>query len=238
MERLHTLKNFFYTLFGEFAPLTICFLVFLTVNHVFSFKIGFLIQPAYGYTFSGRLMSVIQASFSMLFGERGTPSPVFLQYGFLLSLLAMANSLIDRITLFIIWFSFGFASMAASGKPSSTFYSTSLFLFSMLTIFLWGISKKYWYVWMYLDIFYLNPVLAFFSEYIAILLTLGLSCLAAKKVMPRKKGEESKPVQIELVCPRCGASFKSQPEYCSICGYHIRKRKSMEEEDGGFPHRI
>lgn len=223
-------KRFFRTLSSEYAPLMIYFSVVLTVNYVFDFKISFLFQPAYGYTFSGRFMSVTQASLSMMLGGKGVPPLACLQYGFYFSLLATVNPLTDRLTLFSIWFLSSFIYMIASGNPRTIFYSTVFFLFSMLAIFLWGLNAKYGYVWMFFNIFYLNPVITFLLEYLAVVLTLWLSYLIVKAVIsiltPREK-ERSRPLRIESVCPNCGAVFKSQPEYCSACGFHIKEEGKL-----------
>ncbi len=203
---------------NEFGPMLIPFLVFSALNHFFNFELSFFAQPVYGYDFSGRLISVIQLSFSTALSYKPIPPAPLIQQAFY-----YVVQLDVRATLLLLWFSIGFSFMLASGNPRSVLQSSSLLLFFMTSILLWALNTRHPYVWLLLTIIQANPLLTYATGYVLVVLTLCLSFYVSKIALSRfrRKVEPVEEHVIKVICPKCNAEFRSNPVYCSSCGSRI-----------------
>ncbi|MBS7248118.1 MAG: hypothetical protein QXN15_09530 [Candidatus Jordarchaeales archaeon] len=215
MSKLRTYAN-------EFGPILIPLLVFSALNHVFNTELSLLAQPVYGYSFSGRLISVIQLSFSVAFNYKPVPPAPLLQQAFF-----YVFQLDVRVIVLLLWFSIGFLFMLASGNPRGVFQSSSPLLFFMVSILLWGLSTRHPYAWFLLTVFQANPLLTCVAGYVLIVLTLGLSAYISEILLNlRRRVEPVEEQTVRVSCPRCNAEFRSNPVYCSFCGFRIKNTEN------------
>lgn len=203
----------------EFAPILVPILLFLAVNHIFNFELSFFAQPVYGYGFSGRLIGVIQISFSVLLGYKPVP-PVLLfkQLPFY-----YAVQLDVRAPVLLLWLSLGFLFTLSSGNPRGTFQSSSLLLLFIISVFLWGLNTRHSYTWLLLTVLQANPLLTYIAGYLLVVSALGLSAYTSELLTSRRRRRVGTVEEhlFKVVCPRCRAEFSSNPVYCSSCGFRI-----------------
>lgn len=203
---------------NEFGPILIPLLVFSALNHFFNFELSLLVQPVYGYSFSGRLISVIQLSFSATFNYKIIPPAPLLHQAFF-----YVFQLDVRVIVLLFWFSISFFFMLASDNPRGIFQSSSLLLFFMTSILLWSLSTRHPYAWFLLTVFQASPLLTCVAGYVFVVLTLGLSAYMSEIILLkfRRRVEPVEEQTVKVLCPRCNAEFKSNPVYCSFCGFRI-----------------
>ncbi len=207
------------TFIDEFGSLLPPLLVLFMINHFFNFELSFFSQPVYGYDFSGRLMGVVQLSLSTVFNYKPIPpTPLFQQLPLYYFIRVDA-----RLHVLLLWFSSSIV-FVLSNRPRSTFQSSSIFLFFITSIFLWGLNTKHQYTWHLLTILQSTPLIMYIAGYVLAVLTMGFTAFTIEAtLLRRRKIQEAEEEKIKVTCPKCGAEFRSNPIYCSYCGFHINK---------------
>lgn len=210
----------------DFEPILATSFVLLAINFLFNIELSLFSQPIYGYDFSGRLISVIQVALSTAFNYKPVP-PTALLHNIPLYYLAELDF---RIPVMFLWFSTSFILAALSNDPKGTLKSSSLTLLFITFVFLWGLSTRHTYTWLLLTLMQANPIITYTTGYLFAVLALGLGAYTSKILTSKRRNtvELLDGGTVKTICPNCKAEFRSNPVYCSVCGFHINSTEEQQ----------